>query len=775
MKIDYPRAGRAGWRRFVPSWRQTLAVCGGGVLLLVGLFVIAYFTVNVPDPNKLAVAQTTVFTYADGKTALGSDGAQNRESVPLTSVPLAVQHAVLAAEDRNFYSEPGISLTGMARALWVDVRGGDVQGGSTITQQYAKNAYLTQERTFSRKLKEIVIAVKLSHQRSKDQILDDYLNTIYFGRGAYGIQTAAQAYFGRDVSQLNISQSALLAAVIRAPSHLDPVTHPQPAEARWRYVLRGMVKQGWLTQQQADAQHFPPRGLRKTRDVSSLAGPKGYVIRAAEAEMAAHGISEDRINLGGLRVTTTIVQQAQDSAVKAVDATLPAGAPKDLRTALVAVEPGTGKVLALYGGSDYQKRQFDDATQGTAQPGSSFKPYVLVTALEHGIALSSKYDGHSPQTIAGQKVTNFADEQFGKIDLVAATAHSVNTVFYRLGLDAGGPAAVADTATKAGITAHLDPAAAGGSLFLGGGASVDVHPIDQADAFATFAAQGVHAPAYIVEKVTDRSGHTLYAAHPKTEQVFPTDVMADTTFALQAVLRNGTATGAQLARRPAGGGQDRHDDEQPSRVVRGLHAAAVRRSFSLPRQQPAAEGDSRTQRGDRGIGAREHLEGVRRRSTGRATGAAVPGGCQRRRLAEPDPDSHADRLADTTPFTDAVAGPVAVAATVAVAVVERAAAAVDLTEGLGRTVDARGPVVAPGSALGHDAAHGAAHGAIADRRAIARGPGCHRRLRARRRPHRSARISRPQRMVDAGPHPARPGAGHVLPRVRAEVAMPRSR
>ena len=444
MKIDYPRAGYAGWRRFVPSWRQTLAICGTGALLIVLVFVIAYVTVNVPDPNKLATAQTTTFTYADGKTAIGTDGAQNRQSVALKQVPMPVREAVLAAEDRNFYTEPGISPTGIARALWVDVRGGEVsQGGSTITQQYAKNAYLTQGRTIFRKIKEIVIAVKLSHQKSKDEILQDYLNTIYFGRGAYGVETASQAYFGRDVRQLDVGQAALLAAVIRGPALFDPVNHPDRAKQRWQYVLDGMVKKHWLTAKQAAAQKFPPAHLRKSRDVSSLGGPKGYIIRTAEVELAKQGITVDRLNLGGLRVTTTLVQKAQDAAVKAVDETLPSSAPKDLRTALAAVEPGTGKVLAMYGGADYQKRQFNDATQGAAPPGSSFKPYVLATALDNGIPLSRKYDGHSPQTIAGQKVRNFNNEQFGKIDLPTATAHSVNTVFYRLGLDAGGPSAVA--------------------------------------------------------------------------------------------------------------------------------------------------------------------------------------------------------------------------------------------------------------------------------------------------------------------------------------------
>jgi membrane peptidoglycan carboxypeptidase len=555
IHIDYPRAGQVGWRRYVPSWRQSLAIAGGFFIALFGAFGIAYATVNVPNPNDVAVAQTTVFTYAGGKTELGRDGAQNRQAVPLSDVPLATRHAVLAAEDRNFYSESGISPPGIARAFWVNLRGGGVsQGGSTITQQYVKNAYLTQQRTFSRKLKEIVISIKLAKQKSKDEIFGDYLNTIYFGRGAYGIETGAQAYFGRGAKQLDLSQSALLAAVIQSPGNLDPSAHPQAAKARWQYVLNGMVKEKWITQASADAQKFPPAGLIKQRRTpSSLAGPRGYLIRAAEVDMAAHGISENQLNLGGLRVETTIDKQAQDGAVKAVNDVVPGDAPKDLRTALVAVEPGSGRIRAMYGGSDYQKRQFNDALQGTAQPGSSFKPFVLVAALQHGISLTSKYDGRSPQTIHGQKVSNFGSEQFGKIDLVQATAHSVNTVYYQLGFDAGGPAEVTDVAKQAGVTAPVDGKKAGGSAFLGGGDTIDVHPVDMADAFGTFAAQGKHAPAYIVQKVTDHNGKTLYEAKPKTTQVFDRDVMADTTFALQAVLREGTATRAQLSGRPAAG------------------------------------------------------------------------------------------------------------------------------------------------------------------------------------------------------------------------------
>ena len=558
IHIDYPRAGQVGWRRYVPSWRQSLAIAGTFFAVFLGGFGIAYAMVDIPNPNELAVAQTTVFTYAGGKTELGRDGAQNRQVVPLSDVPVGARQAVLAAEDRNFYSEPGISPSGIARAFWVNLRGGDIsQGGSTITQQYAKNAYLTQDRTLSRKLKEIVIATKLSREKSKDEILADYLNTIYFGRGAYGIQTASRAYFGRDAKQLNLSQAATLAAVIRSPANYDPTAHPAAAKARWRYVLDGMVKERWITQQLAAAQKFPPSGLlTKRRTPSSLAGPKGHLIRAAEVEMAAHGISENQLNLGGLRVETTIDKQAQDAAVQAVDDTLPSNAPADLRTALVAVEPGTGSIRAMYGGADYQKRQFNDALQGTAQPGSAFKPFVLVAALEHKISLTSKYNGRSPQTIRGQAVRNFGSgrgEQFGSIDLVRATAHSVNTVYYQLGFDAGGPGEVTDVAKKAGITTPVDGDKAGGSAFLGGGDTIDVRPVDMAASFGTFAAQGKRAPAYIVQKVTDHNGKKLYEAKPETEQVFPKDVMADTTFALQEVLKDGTATRARLSGRPAAG------------------------------------------------------------------------------------------------------------------------------------------------------------------------------------------------------------------------------
>src|SRR4051812_11145934 len=249
-----------GWRRFVPSHRQMLWGVLAAFAFAVVVVGIAYASTSIPNPNSFATAQATTIYYKDGKTVMARFGNTSRLDVPLSKVPVPVRQAVLAAEDRNFYGEPGISPTGIMRAVWVDMRGGDIkQGGSTITQQYVKNAYLTQARTFSRKFKEIFIAVKLGNSRSKQQVLEDYLNTIYFGRGAYGIEAATRAYFGptTDVSELSAAQGAVLAALISNPNGYQPDQHRQAAKDRWQYVIDGMVTKGWLTPDQASRLRYP--------------------------------------------------------------------------------------------------------------------------------------------------------------------------------------------------------------------------------------------------------------------------------------------------------------------------------------------------------------------------------------------------------------------------------------------------------------------------------------------------------------------------------------
>src|SRR5688500_12475197 len=301
-------------------WKRLLLLGGAGsflaVLLLVG---VGYALTDVPEPNESATATATRILYAD-RSEMGRVGEQNRIPVPLSQVPQDVQLAVLSAEDRGHYTNPGINPRGITRALFANVRGGGVeQSGSSITQQYAKNAFLTQERTFTRKLKEVFIALKMSREVEKDKILEDYLNTIYFGRQASGIEVAAQTYFNRSAKDLSLAQGAVIAASIKSPASLDPEKHPEAAKARWAYVLDGMVKEGWLTQAERDKQVYPTVAkIGQGNRNNDLSGPKGYVISAVLEELAARGFPEDRLSAGGLVVTTTIRKGAQQAAIDAV-------------------------------------------------------------------------------------------------------------------------------------------------------------------------------------------------------------------------------------------------------------------------------------------------------------------------------------------------------------------------------------------------------------------------------------------------------------------------
>ncbi|HEY5336410.1 MAG TPA: biosynthetic peptidoglycan transglycosylase, partial [Mycobacteriales bacterium] len=305
---------------------------------VVAVSTIVYAAVRIPTPADLAEPEQVSLTYADG-SPLGTIGQVNRISVRLSQVPLGVQHTVLAAEDRNYYHEAGISVRGIGRALVADVTGGHIsQGGSTITQQYVKNAYLTQKRTFTRKIQEIALAVKISHQYSKDQILEDYLNTIYLGRGAYGIQAASEAYFGKPVSQLSIAEGAVIAGLIRAPSVLDPAVSPQAAKTRWGQVMDTMVSQGWLTKAQRAATAYP--SVATPSSTSKDSGPTAY-IDAAVKTFLTQQLGDARVALGGLKVTTTIDPAAQQAAVAAVTKKTQ-GAPGTLTAGLESVDPTTG-------------------------------------------------------------------------------------------------------------------------------------------------------------------------------------------------------------------------------------------------------------------------------------------------------------------------------------------------------------------------------------------------------------------------------------------------
>lgn len=466
-----------------------------------------------------------------------------------------MRNAVLAAEDRKFYSNQAFSVTGIARALINNLKSGSLngEGGSTITQQYAKTAFLTSSRTIERKIKELVIAMKLENALSKDQIFENYLNTIYFGRGSYGVQTASQQYFNRNVDQLNLSQTAVIASILRSPGYYDPSLSEENGvrlEKRFQYVIDGMLEQGWITQEQADKAKFPTVAPRVTS--GSLSGPKGHVISQVQRDLGRLGFSEEQLLEGGLIIRTTLVQKAQQSAVDAVSKFYPKKAPENLRIGLVAIRPGTGEIIALYGGRDYLERQLNDATQSIALAGSTFKPFALIAALEAGIPLTSMWNGDSPQTFddLGKPyiVSNYGDEGWGQIDLLSATQHSINTIFVPLGMKAGMDKVV-DAARRAGIPENVAMIPTP-SVVLG---VASPRVIDVANAYATFAAQGVYAKPFLVASVTGPNKGVLYEATPQTQEVFSKEVMADLTYALKSVVNGGTGAAALSLGRPAAG------------------------------------------------------------------------------------------------------------------------------------------------------------------------------------------------------------------------------
>ena len=571
------------WRRFFSVKRVLLALLAL-FLLGAGAVGVAFAMVSVPQPNDLAQAQASIIYYADGKTEMARISEINRESVPLSQIPLSVQHALLAAEDRTFYQNSGVSPTGIGRALIVALKGGPTQGGSTITQQYVKNYFLTQDQTVSRKAKEFIISIKIDQSEPKDTILANYLNTIYYGRGAYGIQTAAKAYFGVDASKLTVAQGALLASVIRGPSYYDPslgASEKANAELRVKYVLDGMVSQGWLTPQ-ARAQATFPTTIPRAK--ITTAGTVGYVTNEVRNELASTlHLNNSDIDRGGLRIVTTIDKQAQDSAVKAVNQNMPpeysspAAKDKALHVGLTAIRPGDGAIVAMYGGKDYSTDPYNTATQATLQGGSTFKVFGLLAALQKGISTETRYDGYSPHYLTQFEdrrnnnphgmITNFGNEQFGNIDLRTALANSVNTVFAQLNVALAGSGNSATGVKNAAVLAGLPPGCPGSThgpdctAGLGNDmtnifGTASPHVRDMANAFATIAAQGQRATPYLISRVTSTPSATVridYTVQKNVQTVFDAKVTADATEAMTHVVTEGTGMPALALGRPAAG------------------------------------------------------------------------------------------------------------------------------------------------------------------------------------------------------------------------------
>ncbi|WP_250906412.1 transglycosylase domain-containing protein [Nonomuraea sp. NEAU-A123] len=532
--------------------RRLLIVFGAGIVLAIGLFAVAWAMTPIPDSTqKEATAQGSVIYYRDGKTVLAKKGI-DRRTVPLAKVPQHVRDAVIAAENRSFYEDGGVSVKGTARAVWSTVSGQQLQGGSTITQQLVRNYYsgLSQERSITRKFKEIMISLKVDQSKSKDWVLEQYLNTIYFGRGANGAQAAAQAYFGKNVDKLSVAEGAYLAAVIQQPSRFaDPKgADLDAAKARWQAVIDAMRQTGSLTAEQAAAQTFP--ALKAPKRPFELKGQAQYMLDQVTAELNRRGYTDEDINGGGLRVVTTFDKKLMQAAESAVKSVLPEATPKKVRTGLAAVDPATGEVVAFYGGRP-DRSEYDNAFSAKVMAGSTFKPYTLAAALNNGFDLSTRVNGNSPMRVASAAtpIPNDSDRSYGEINLISATQNSVNTAFVDLGQKVGLDK-VAATAEAAGIPeAQLKQHESAATFPLG---VASVSAVQNASGFSTFANGGVHMEAHVVKSVT-RPNRKKDVVDPTSTQVVSEQAAADTTYAMQQVVKYGTGTAARLYDRPVAG------------------------------------------------------------------------------------------------------------------------------------------------------------------------------------------------------------------------------
>ncbi|BET49858.1 transglycosylase domain-containing protein [Kitasatospora aureofaciens] len=564
------RPKRTGWRRLIPTWRIALSTVVVGLLLIVGGFFLGYHLVQIPAANALATKQSNVYLYADG-SVLARDGEVNRESVSLARISKDAQHAVLAAEDRDFYTESAIDPMAMVRAGWNTATGKGKQSGSTITQQYVKNYYLAQEQTVTRKVKEFFISIKLDREKSKNEILEGYLNTSFFGRGAYGIQAAAQAYFGVDAKDLTAAQGAYLASLLNAPSQYDVVAHPEnrpAAEARWNYVINGMVDKGWLSASDRAAAKFPKP--KQSTVSTGMSGQRGYVVNIVKKYLIENGIvDEEELGRGGYRITTTLQKDKQDAFVKAVDDKLMSQLDKKerkvdsyVRAGGASVDPKTGKVVAMYNGIDYVKQYTPNAVRRDFQVGSTFKPFVFTSAVENHsetqsgqtIDPNTRYDGTSERPVQGWTGGRYSPENedhrdYGHVTVREATDKSINAVYAQMAVDVGSDK-VKQTAIDLGLSKNTPELTPSPSIALG---VATASPLDMAEAYATLANHGRHGTYTFVEKVTKDGKQEVELPERREHQAVSREAADTTTSVLRSVVQNGTATAAQAAGRPAAG------------------------------------------------------------------------------------------------------------------------------------------------------------------------------------------------------------------------------
>jgi penicillin-binding protein 1A len=571
--VPRPRRPAKKRRSALWRWRRGLFVVGLAGVATVGGAASVVFNISLPPANP--EEQTSFVCAADVTVECGPNNAiasfsaeEDRINVPLGEIPQVVIDAVLATEDRDFFEHGGVDPVGIARAFYNDVRGRGVQqGGSTITQQYVKNAYLTSERSITRKVKEAVLAVKLERELSKEEILGRYLNTIYFGRGAYGVGAASRAYFGKDIRLVGLPEAAYLAGLIRAPEAADALVHPEEASRRRDVTLDALRKAGKATAEQvARARSIEWTDLviarrdRTKLDIDPALEAVGgaYFIAEVQQELLEK-YGEGVLYGGGLRIYVTLDPELQEQAWEAVTSTL--NQPDDPEAALVAIDD-QGQVRAMVGGRDFNTQKVNYAMGALGggkgrQAGSSFKPFTLAAAVQQGISLNSKFKAPAEVTLPKANngedwvVHNYDDAEEGTLDLADALRVSSNTAFAQLILKVpGGPSSVARLAHDMGVRSKLDPV---NSIVLG---TSDVSPLDMATGFSTFANRGVRNDARLIsriEQVSEDGGRSvLQESKPSSDRVLSQQEADEVVYAMRGVVTGGTGRAAAIGTSVAG-------------------------------------------------------------------------------------------------------------------------------------------------------------------------------------------------------------------------------